>query len=191
MRNKKETITETGHTAEDNPEEIVKIDLKESKIKNVVVKFEYKIRVTNEGEIAGIAKEISDYIPEGLRFEKAENPDWKEEDGKVTTDKLKDTILQPGESKEVTIILTWINRQDNMGLKVNIAEISKDHNILESPDIDSVPDNKIDGEDDLDDAKVMLTIKTGQDIIIHVGLASTVIAMLGLGVLAIKKYVLK
>ena len=78
-----------------------------------------------------------------------------------------------------------------MGLKVNIAEISKDHNILESPDIDSVPDNKIDGEDDLDDAKVMLTIKTGQDIIIHVGLASTVIAMLGLGVLAIKKYVLK
>ena len=187
----KETITETGHTAEDNPEGIVKIDLKESKIKNVVVKFEYKIRVTNEGEIAGIAKEISDYIPEGLRFEKAENPDWKEEDGKVTTDKLKDTILQPGESKEVTIILTWINRQDNMGLKVNIAEISKDHNILESPDIDSVPDNKIDGEDDLDDAKVMLTIKTGQDIIIHVGLALTVIAMLGLGVLAIKKYVLK
>ena len=43
----------------------------------------------------------------------------------------------------------------------------------------------------VDDAKVMLTIKTGQDIIIHVGLALTVIAMLGLGVLAIKKYVLK
>ena len=25
--------------------------------------------------------------------------------------------MQPGESKEVTILLTWINREDNMGLK--------------------------------------------------------------------------
>ena len=186
----KETVTETGHKPEDDPEEIVKVDLKDSKINKVVVKFEYKIRVTNEGEIAGTAKEISDYIPEGLRFDLSDNPNWKEVEGKIVTEELKDTILAPGESKDVTVILTWINRKDNLGLKQNIAEISKDYNIYGSPDIDSVPDNKVPGEDDLDDAPVMLTVKTGQAVT-FVGLTIAVIAILGLGIILIKKYVVK
>ena len=77
-----------------------------------------------------------------------------------------------------------------MGLKQNVAEISKDYNIYESPDIDSIPDNKVPGEDDLDDAPVMLTIKTGQAVT-FVGLTMVVITMIGLSVVAIKKYVLK
>ena len=186
----KETVTETGHKPEDDPEEIVKVDLKDSKINKVVVKFEYKIRVTNEGEIAGTAKEISDYIPEGLRFDLSDNPNWKEVEGKIVTEELKDTILAPGESKDVTVILTWINRKDNLGLKQNIAEISKDYNIYGSPDIDSVPDNKVPGEDDLDDAPVMLTVKTGQAVT-FVGLTIAVIAILGSGIILIKKYVIK
>ena len=70
--------------------------------------------------------------------------------------------MQPGESKEVTILLTWINREDNMGLKINVAEISKDYNEYGSPDIDSTPNNKVPGEDDIDDAPVMLTVTTGE-----------------------------
>ena len=186
----KEAITETGHTAEDEQEEIIKVDLKDSKINNVVVKFEYKIRVSNEGEIAGYAKEISDYIPEGLKFDAADNPNWKEVEGKIVTEELKDTILAPGESKDVTVILTWINRKDNLGLKQNIAEISKDYNIYGSPDIDSTPDNKVVGEDDIDDASVMITVKTGQAVT-FVGLTITVITILGLGIILIKKYVIK
>ena len=63
-------VTETGHHAEDDPEEVVKVDLKKSKINSVVVKFEYKVRITNEGEIAGYAKEIKDRIPDGLNLKK-------------------------------------------------------------------------------------------------------------------------
>ena len=190
IENGKETVTETGHTAEDDPEEIVKVDLKKSSLKNIVVKFEYKIRITNEGEIAGYAKEISDYIPEGLRFDQAENPLWQEAEGKVTTDQLKDKLLNPGESVEVSIILTWINREDNMGLKVNVAEISKDYNEYGTPDIDSTPNNQKPGEDDIDDAKVMLTVKTGE-IIFYIGTTIAVLTILGVGIVGIKKYVLK
>ena len=190
IENGKETVTETGHTAEDDPEEIVKVDLKKSSLKNIVVKFEYKIRITNEGEIAGYAKEISDYIPEGLRFDQAENPLWQEVEGKVTTDQLKDTLLNPGESAEVSIILTWINREDNMGLKVNVAEISKDYNEYGTKDIDSTPNNQKPGEDDIDDAKVMLTVKTG-GIVFYIGTTIAVLTILGVGIVGIKKYVLK
>ena len=188
--NGKETVTETGHKAEDDPEEVVKVDLKKSKIKDVVVKFEYQIRVTNEGQIAGSVEEISDYIPEGLKFVAADNPLWKEVDGKVVTDQLAGQIMQPGESKEVTILLTWINREDNMGLKINVAEISKDYNEYGSPDIDSTPNNKVPGEDDIDDAPVMLTVTTGQEAI-YVGLSIAVLIVIAIGSYEIKRFVVK
>jgi len=189
IENGKETVTDTGHKAEDDPEAPVKVEIVASKINKVVIKFKYKIRITNEGEIAGAATEISDYIPEGLKFVAADNPNWKEVDGKIVTDQLKDTILQPKESAEVEVLLTWINGKDNMGLKVNVAEISKDWNDSDTPDIDSTPNNKKDGEDDIDDAPVILSVKTGSAPT-YIGLIAGTLIILAGGVALIKKYVI-
>lgn len=189
--NGKETITDTGHKAEDDPEEVVKVEIKESRLDKVVVKFRYKIRITNEGEIPGYATEISDYIPEGLKFVPADNPTWKEVDGKIVTDELKDTLLQPGQTAEVEVLLTWINGKNNFNLKVNVAEISKDKNDSDTPDIDSTPNNRKPGEDDIDDAPVILTIKTGAgETILYTTLVAGALAILGVGVIFIRKYVL-
>ena len=181
-------VTDTGHKAEDEPEEIVKVDLKKSKLNDVVVKFNYSIRVTNEGEIAGYAKEVSDYIPNGLKFVAEDNPDWTEKDGKIVTRALENTLLQPGESAEVKVLLTWINSANNMGVMTNTAEISEDYNDHGIPDRDSTPNNKVPGEDDIDDAPVMLTVKTGSDVIIYISVACGILAILGVGIFGIKKY---
>ena len=182
-------VIETGHHAEDDPEQIVKVDLKKSKLNDVVVKYKYSIRVTNQGEIPGEALEVRDDIPNGLKFVAEDNPDWKVVDGKVVTDKLANTTLQPGESAEVEIVLTWINSENNMGTMVNVAEISKDHNKYGAKDIDSTPGNKVPGEDDIDDAPVMLSVKTGSETISYVTLTFAVLAIVGTGALLIKKYV--
>ena len=184
-----ETVHETGHKAEDDPEAVVKVDLKKSDINKVTVKFEYKIRIENQGKIAGYAKEISDYIPEGLKFVKEDNPLWEEVEGKVVTDQLKDTLLGPGETAEVSILLTWINREDNMGLKVNVAEISKDYNEYGAKDIDSTPNNKVTGEDDIDDATVLLSVTTGEGPV-YVILTISILTILAGGIFTIKRYVL-
>ena len=188
----KEKVTKTGHTGEQKSEQIVKVDLKKSKISNVVVKFEYQIKVINEGQIAGYATEISDYIPDGLKFIPEDNVNWREVDGKVVTNELENTLLQPGESATVSIVLTWINNQNNLGLKTNIAEISEDADSNKNPitDIDSTPNNKIDGEDDQDTAPVILTVRTGETTI-YIGVIVGVILILGIGVYNIKKYVIK
>ena len=183
----KTVVTETGHKAEDDPEAVVKVDLKKKKLNDVVVKFKYSIRITNEGEVDGEAQEISDYIPKGLKFVKEDNPDWEEVDGKVVTDKLKGVTLKHGESAEVEIILTWINSEENMGVMVNTAEISKDYNEYGYDDIDSTPNNKKDGEDDIDDAPVMLAVKTGSEVVTYVGIAVGMIVIISLGVCLIKK----
>jgi len=189
-----QNVQETGHTGDEDPEPPAKVDLGRRDINKVTVKFEFQIKITNEGEIAGYAKEITDYIPEGLRFVQEDNPDWYTREplnGKerVATKLLENTLLQPGESATVSIILTWINGQDNMGLKTNIAEISQDYNDSHTPDIDSVPDNFKEDEDDIDDAPVMLTVALG-DAKLYIGIATLVVIALGGGVFIIKKYVI-
>ena len=157
--NGEDKIIESGHKAEDDPEDVVKVDLKKSKINKVTIKFRYKIRVKNEGNIAGYAKELKDYIPNGLKFVPEDNPLWKQIDEKtITTDQTKDILLQPGDTTEVEVVLTWINDSENFGVMDNWAEISKDHNDFNSPDIDSTPDNNKKGEDDIDDAPVSLSL---------------------------------
>ena len=190
IENGKETVTETGHHAEDDPEDVVKVEIHRKKVNSVTVKFKYSIRVTNEGDVAGYAKEITDYVPEGLKFVAEDNSDWKDEGNNViSTRKLENTLLQPGESAEVEVLLTWINGKDNLGLKVNTAEISEDYNDRHLHDIDSTPDNKKEGEDDIDDAPVILSISTGQERI-YFTLGFAILITIASGIVLIKKFVL-
>ena len=189
-----QNIIETGHTGDEDPEPPAKVDLGRQDINKVTVKFEFQIKITNEGEIAGYATEVTDYIPEGLKFIQEDNPLWYPREPlngreRVGTTQLADTLLQPGESATISILLTWINDPNNMGLKTNIAEISQDDNDSDTPDIDSTPGNFKDGEDDIDDAPVMLTVALG-DTQIYIGLGFIIVAMLTGGIWAIKRYVL-
>ena len=184
----KTTVEETGHKFEDDPEEVVIIELGNHKIEDSVIKFTYQIRITNEGNKAGYAYEVKDYIPEGLEFVAEDNNEhWTlSEDGKtVTTDELADTLLQPGESAVVEITLRWINGQTNLGVKTNWAEISEDSD----DDIDSTPDNYEKGEDDIDDASVVLSIVTGVGEH-YLGVITAVFVILAGGIILIKKIVL-
>ena len=178
---------ETGHKFEDEPEEVVKIELGNHKIEDAVIKFTYQIRITNEGNKAGYAYEIKDYIPEGLEFVEEDNEGWVlSEDGKtITTDQLKDTLLEPGDSAIIEVTFRWINGKDNLGVKTNWAEISEDSD----DDIDSTPDNFEKGEDDIDKAEVVLSIVTGVGGH-YIGVITAVVITLGAGIVLIKKFVL-
>ncbi len=189
-QNGKTTVTETGYNGTENPEPVVKVEVKEGQIKTILIKYEYGIKITNEGEIAGYATEITDYIPEGLEFIPEDNPLWTlEEDGKIVTRQLENTLLQPGESAVVNVVFKWINNENNMGMKENIAEISEDKNDKDAPDKDSTPDNQIPEEDDQDNAFVLLMPKTGE-VVVFIVLPTIILAVLTTGIVLIKKYVL-
>ncbi len=186
----KTTVTKTGHTGDENPEAPAKVEIRQDRINKTTVKFKFSIKVTNEGEIEGYVKELIDYIPEGLKFVAEDNPKWRlTDDGKVLTDQLKDVLIKPGESQTVEIILTWINGKDNMGLKTNWAEIYEDYNEYDSPDIDSTPGNNTKGEDDIDDAPVIISTATG-NVPTYVTLSAISIGILAAGVILIKKFVI-
>ena len=186
----KETITETGYNGHEEPEPVVKVELHRKKLNQVTVKFGYGITITNEGDIPGYATEITDYVPEGLKFEASDNPNWTDEGNNViSTKQLENTLLQPGESKTIEVILTWINGNDNLALKTNTAEISEDNNEYDVPDRDSTPDNKKEGEDDIDIAKVILSVATGSAktyFTLTLGLLTVILV----GIILIKRFVI-
>ena len=186
----KETISETGYNGHEDPEPVVKVELHKKKLNDVTVKFGYGITIINEGDIPGYAKEITDYVPEGLKFEAEDNPLWTDEGNNViSTKQLENTLLQPGETATVEVILTWINDPNNMGLKTNTAEISQDKNEYDVPDRDSTPDNRKEGEDDIDIAKVILAITTGTAKTYFM-LITGLLVVVGVGIILIKKYVM-
>ena len=90
---------------------------------------------------------------------------------------------------QIAFKVTEPNTSDR--ILINTAEISEDSDEDGEPvkDIDSTPDNFTDGEDDIDDAPVMLTVALG-DTQIYIGLGFVVVAMLTGGIWAIKRYVL-
>lgn len=190
---KKAIVTEGSSTKEIVAQngELKKVEINRKKINSTIVKFVYTITIKNEGTIPGYAKEIKDYIPEGLQFVEADDKNWKAgSDGTITTEALANTLLQPGQTASVDVTLRWINNENNLGTKINVAEISKDYNEAgDVDDIDSTPDNKKEGEDDIDDAPVILSIATGSAPVYMI-LTTVVLVIIGTGVVAIKKYVL-
>jgi len=177
---------------------LVKIDLDEKKLASTSIKIKYTIRVENKGNIPGYVKEVTDFIPSGLEFFVEDNLDqnsnayWAVDGDQLVTadgyvDKL-NTILNPGEAHEFTLVLRWTNSKENLGTKTNTAEISKDYNEWEVPDVDSDPgnfnrENWNNWEDEEDEVPLLLAVKTGEWIIyfgvvlgvLAVGLVATII----------------
>ena len=152
---------------------------------------EYTIKVTNEGAIPGYAKKIADYIPDNLRFNSEINTDWYEgSDGMIYNTSLANTLINPGESKEIALTLIMNVTDDSFGMITNNAEIMETSNDYGLKDIDSVAGNKSTNEDDYSTANILLGVKTGQ-VYIYITLVLTIIAIIGTGTYIIKKKVLR
>lgn len=146
---------------EENIGKVTKVDISENKIDKAEIKISYRIQIKNEGTVVGYATEIKDYIPQGLQFLKEDNPNSEEvEKGIVMIRALEHIKIEPGQMIQTQLVLRWIQNPDNMGIKENVIEISKDFNEKGLKDIDSIPDNKKE-EDDLSKSKLLVGIATG------------------------------
>ena len=188
---------QTGRPNSEN-EPLAQVVIDKKKLDRTEIKFIYAIKVSNEGEIPGYATEITDYIPEGLMFVEADNPLWtKVGDDKVVTHALETELLNPGDSRILEIVFTWINNENNLGVKRNIAAITGDYNEAgDTPDRDSTPGNtntgKYEGEqeDDDDFALVILSLKTGGEKT-YIAVALVALAIIATGAFFIKRFVLE
>lgn len=138
----------------------INFETDKNKIENIVTKFKFIITVINEGEIEGTASEISAYVPPELKFNQADNLNWREKGSKIVTDELKEQTIKPRESMKVELTLTLNSASFSEKAISNVCEISAIKNNSNTEDIDSTPGNAKDGEDDL--AKADINIKLSE-----------------------------
>lgn len=156
------------------------------------VYVEYKFIVTNVGDVAGYAKKIVDYIPEGMTFVSDLNTDWYTgTDGNLYTTALEDVQLTTGESRELTLVLSKKMTEENTGIVNNRAEIYEDYNIYGISDKNSTPANNAQGENDLGAADAIITVRTGE-VFVHISVIITTVLLGGIVIfIAYYKIVLK
>ena len=164
----------------------VEIPSKELSGSNVVI--EYKLKVTNVGEIAGYAKTIVDYLPKSLTFNSGLNSNWYKKGNNVYTSSLSDTLIEPGESKEVTLTLTKKMTEVNTGLTNNKAEIESAYNSLGIPN--TTTDKNNEGTSNAGSADAIIGVKTGTAASYVALTLTTIIVILGLAHLVNKKILL-
>ena len=139
-----------------NKDEMYVVDIHRSKTDTADVRVTYKIRVTNKGEIEGSVGEIIEYIPEGYSYYPEDNSiQWEERNGTFVTNALANEVIQPGQYKEIEIVLRWNRGENNFGEKKNVVAISGEENPAGFAD-----NNK---EDNQSTADMMITVATGLD----------------------------
>ena len=156
---------------------MAKAELDSKRVNGATVIIEYNITVTNNGEIDGYAKTIADYMPSDLKFSSELNKDWYQSGSTLYNSSLANDKIAAGESRTITLTLTKSMTEDNTGLIYNTAEIAEDYNELGIADSNSTPGNKKDGENDLSQANVILSIRTGG--IVYATIAIVIVLILG------------
>ena len=168
----------SGSTVKEyNDETLARAELDAKRVNGATVLIEYKIRVSNVGEVDGYVRRIADYMPSDLRFSSELNKDWYQTQSGLYNASLANDVIKPGETREVTLTLTKNMTENNVGLINNTAEIDESYNELGLADSNSTPGNRVNGENDMGSADVLLGIRTGGAV--YIGIAIAVVVVLG------------
>lgn len=172
----------------ENPK-LAKYDVKPQYTNNTRLIIEYSIDVANKGELAGYAKQIVGYLPEGLVLDVSLNDHWYVgSDGNAYYNDLGDVEIKPGETKTIKLVLTKQMTEDGTGIYNSMFEISKDYNEYAIEDVDSTPGNKAQAEDDMSRADIIIGVQTGGSVVNVMIITTTLITLL-VALYAIKTFV--
>lgn len=169
--------------------EIAKVEIASKELSDSNVVIEYKLKVTNVGEVAGYAKTIVDYLPASLKFNSGLNSDWYKKGNNLYTSSLANTLIEPGETKEIKLTLTKKMTESNTGLTNNKAEIDSSYNKLGIPNTTTTEKNG--KTQNAGSADTIIGVKTGAAVS-YVALTLTIIIVIcGLAYLVNKKLLLE
>lgn len=174
----------TTKSVEYDHKKLGKIEVDGKRVNSTNLVVEYTMTVTNNGNVAGYAKKIVDYLPSELEFSSNLNKDWYASGNTVVYTGLENDIINPGESKEVTLVLTKKMSESGTGTVTNKAEITETYNDQ------GLLDEKSTEDDTNSSANVIIGIKTGGPVT-YIVLTITILAIAACGAYIINKKVLK
>ncbi len=171
------------------PGNIVKLDLPSKNIGNTKLDIIYEIKVTNIGDYNAEIDQIIDLLPNGANFSKEGNEGWHVgENGHIIYDNFQE-YLRPNEEKVVKLKLIYDLDEGGM------AQIENDAYVLATRDIDEkiITDEgniKIEETNNYARSELIVSIITGETILIYVTVILGGMLIIVVGIWLIKKYIL-
>ena len=157
---------------------LAKVEIGSKVLSGSNVTVEYTIKITNTGSNIGYAKNIKDYLPKELNFSSELNSDWYLSGDELNNNSLANTAINPGETKDLKLVLTKTMTSSNTGLINNRAEITESYSAEGSDNNNS---------DNISSADVILGIKTG-GIQIAIYTILIILVISGIGYLINKRF---
>ncbi|MFR5952009.1 MAG: MucBP domain-containing protein, partial [Clostridia bacterium] len=117
-------IIVNGERREPTNGKLEKVEIYRKSTESTSVQVEYKIKVSNTGEVSGNAT-IEENIPEGMSLANNDGT-WEEQEGKLIKVIPE---LGAGETKEYTVLLNWEQTGENMGEKANEVKLVETGNV--------------------------------------------------------------
>ena len=158
-------IIVNGERREPTNGKLEKVEIYRKSTESTSVQVEYKIKVSNTGEVSGNAT-IEENIPEGMSLANNDGT-WEEQEGKLIKVIPE---LGAGETKEYTVLLNWEQTGENMGEKANEVKL------VETGNVPGFVDNN--DKDNTSNANVIISVETGAPL--PIGLIIVLVAMVGL-----------
>ncbi len=191
---KRVTVTNTKEDTKiydyDN-KSVAKVELGTANVDFATVLVEYSLKVTNNGSVPGYAKSIVDYIPEGMTFNSELNNTWYlGKDGNAYNTNLANTIINPGETKEITLILSRKMSGENTGTVRNTADVLISYNEYGLEDRDVQLDRNGKKTDDKSAADLVIGMATGREVASFTGITLGILSLIALAVYEVKKHII-
>lgn len=161
---------------------MAKVEIDGEYLKGSLILIEYEVAVTNNGEVSGYVKTISDKMPQGMKFNSELNTDWYEgEDGNLYSMAFANKELKPGETATIKLVLTKEMTDDKIVSPVNTATIEETFNEYLIEDKNE--------ENNTSEATIIISLTTGKasDYLWIAFIAIVIIAMGVIGVMRINK----
>ena len=157
------TVTNKKGTKEYNynDKKIAKFEIHSKQFVGSTVVVEYKVKVTNVGDLAGNVYEILSEIPSKMEFHSELNSGWtKSLANSISNVSFANTTIKPGESIETTIVLSKTLDDKDAGTYTNIAKISTSESQRHTEDSNV--------NNDTDQTEVIIDVATGAKIAFRV-----------------------
>ena len=140
---------------------LAKVEIHSKQLAGSTIVVEYKIKVTNEGELVGRIYDIIDEIPSKLEFHSELNEGWsRTEQYKISNTSMVTKDIQPGESIEFTVTLSKTLTEDSVGTITNVSSIGTTDNSRQ------VTEKNLDNN--TDKTEVLIQVATGKQIALRV-----------------------
>ena len=153
----------------DKSDKIYKVDLSSKTINRTTLKVEYVVEVSNVGDMDGTVKQIAAYFNEKFELNNKQNLDWSvSADKNAYNSSLKDETLVSGQTRKVKLVLTIKMTGESTGVYDTIFKIAETSNGSQIEDQD-VSNNST-------KVQLMITIRTGAQILTTIIIVAIVIA---------------